>query len=327
MMPMADFTQMYRNDRNVDTPLNDIGTDTTNRTHGGRNSHDENTVDDAHTLDDSGYLDPHRISGREEAEGEEKGRSKSFLESIFSVMKKKRNKIGHHFDPENKGKALLNYRFGSQGMDLTVYYPNFHGTDMAAYNVKTVGVKNSANSAQQRMHHAYPQHELSSLDDNMQISLVNKEEHGLSSSNEEFVHASLEHGVMTDNGAQYSNKNDTEAQVVKSRPTKRPFNRHDKYIIVLMRVNLRAITNSFSQFLKAAYPPTHYIRRVPQRKVHLFTICQLLQLIILCAFGFVPYPYIEMMFPIICFLFLPIRHLVIPKLIDYKYLDALDGRH
>ncbi|KAK6015502.1 hypothetical protein OSTOST_19073, partial [Ostertagia ostertagi] len=55
-----------------------------------------------------------------------------------------------------------------------------------------------------------------------------------------------------------------------------------------------------------AYPPTHYIRKVPQRKVHLFTACQLLQLIILCAFGFSPYPFIEMVFPIVCFFFLPI---------------------
>ncbi|CAJ0959776.1 unnamed protein product, partial [Mesorhabditis belari] len=76
-----------------------------------------------------------------------------------------------------------------------------------------------------------------------------------------------------------------------------------------------------------AYPPTHYIRKVPQRKVHLFTGCQLVQLLILCGFGFSPYPFIEMVFPIVCFFFLPIRHTLIPRLIDYKYLDALDGRH
>ncbi|VDN23754.1 unnamed protein product [Gongylonema pulchrum] len=56
-----------------------------------------------------------------------------------------------------------------------------------------------------------------------------------------------------------------------------------------------------------AYPPTHYIRKVPQRKVHLFTACQLAQLLLLCAFGFSPYPFIEMVFPIVCFFFLPIR--------------------
>ncbi|VDN04490.1 unnamed protein product [Thelazia callipaeda] len=79
--------------------------------------------------------------------------------------------------------------------------------------------------------------------------------------------------------------------------------------------------------MNQAYPPTHYIRKVPQRKVHLFTACQLVQLLLLCAFGFSPYPFIEMIFPIVCFFFLPIRHTLIPRLIDYKYLDALDGRH
>uniref|UniRef100_A0A5S6Q9G3 HCO3_cotransp domain-containing protein n=1 Tax=Trichuris muris TaxID=70415 RepID=A0A5S6Q9G3_TRIMR len=77
---------------------------------------------------------------------------------------------------------------------------------------------------------------------------------------------------------------------------------------------------------QAAYPPTHYIRRVPQRKIHLFTVCQLLQLLVLCSFGLAPYPYIEMVFPVVCFSFFPIRHLLIPHLIDLKYLDALDGR-
>ncbi|KAI6224190.1 HCO3-cotransp domain-containing protein [Aphelenchoides besseyi] len=100
-----------------------------------------------------------------------------------------------------------------------------------------------------------------------------------------------------------------------------------------------------------AYPPTHYIRRVPQRKVHLFTACQLIQLVFLCGVGFSPYPFVEMIFPIVCFCFLPIRHILvsnestqccylikqtftsiikhlqIPRLIDYKYLDALDGKH
>jgi len=76
-----------------------------------------------------------------------------------------------------------------------------------------------------------------------------------------------------------------------------------------------------------AYPPTHYIRRVPQRKIHLFTACQLIQLMLLCAVGFSPYPFVEMVFPIVCFFFLPIRHMLIPRIIDYKYLDALDGRH
>ncbi|KER21997.1 hypothetical protein T265_09795 [Opisthorchis viverrini] len=50
---------------------------------------------------------------------------------------------------------------------------------------------------------------------------------------------------------------------------------------------------------QSAYPPSHYIRRVPQRKLHLFTIIQLIQLLVLCAFGFAPNPYVEMVFPVL----------------------------
>ncbi|KAF3838664.1 hypothetical protein F7725_010432 [Dissostichus mawsoni] len=48
---------------------------------------------------------------------------------------------------------------------------------------------------------------------------------------------------------------------------------------------------------QTSYPPTHYIRRVPQKKVHYFTALQMLQLIILCAFGMYPLPYMKMVFP------------------------------
>ncbi|GAB1601756.1 sodium bicarbonate transporter-like protein 11 isoform X1 [Argonauta hians] len=76
---------------------------------------------------------------------------------------------------------------------------------------------------------------------------------------------------------------------------------------------------------QSAYPPTHYIRQVPQRKIHLFTCIQVLQLGILCVFGFIPYPYLKMFFPILIFLLIPIRHKVIPHLISHKYLKALDS--
>ncbi|VDP39959.1 unnamed protein product [Schistosoma curassoni] len=50
---------------------------------------------------------------------------------------------------------------------------------------------------------------------------------------------------------------------------------------------------------QSAYPPSHYIRRVPQRKLHLFTFFQLIQLGFLCAFGFAPSPYVKLIFPVI----------------------------
>ncbi|CAH8656455.1 unnamed protein product [Schistosoma curassoni] len=77
---------------------------------------------------------------------------------------------------------------------------------------------------------------------------------------------------------------------------------------------------------QSAYPPSHYIRRVPQRKLHLFTFFQLIQLGFLCAFGFAPSPYVKLIFPVILVVQIVLRHTLIPKAIDSKYLEALD-RH
>ncbi|XP_071087191.1 solute carrier family 4 member 11-like isoform X1 [Haliotis cracherodii] len=76
---------------------------------------------------------------------------------------------------------------------------------------------------------------------------------------------------------------------------------------------------------QAAYPPYHYIRRVPQRKMHIFTLTQLFQLAVLCGFGFSTWPYLKMFFPVLIFFLIPIRHKIIPKLIDSKYLNAMDS--
>lgn len=78
---------------------------------------------------------------------------------------------------------------------------------------------------------------------------------------------------------------------------------------------------------QTAYPPNHYIRRVPQRKIHQFTACQVVQLLLLCVLGFWPWPYIKMIFPLLLFSFLPIRTLLLPKIIETKYLQVLDGVH
>lgn len=76
---------------------------------------------------------------------------------------------------------------------------------------------------------------------------------------------------------------------------------------------------------QAAYPPNHYIRHVPQRKMHIYTAVQFLQLGILCGFGFAPLPYLKMVFPVLLMFILPIRHLLVPKLIPSQYLEALDA--
>lgn len=59
---------------------------------------------------------------------------------------------------------------------------------------------------------------------------------------------------------------------------------------------------------QTSYPPTHYIRRVPQRKIHYFTGLQVMQLLLLCAFGMSNLPYMKMIFPLIMIVMIPIRY-------------------
>ncbi|XP_025731985.1 solute carrier family 4 member 11 isoform X3 [Callorhinus ursinus] len=78
---------------------------------------------------------------------------------------------------------------------------------------------------------------------------------------------------------------------------------------------------------QTSYPPTHYIRRVPQRKIHYFTGLQVLQLLLLCAFGMSTLPYMKMIFPLIMIAMIPIRYNLLPRIIEAKYLDAMDAEH
>ena len=78
---------------------------------------------------------------------------------------------------------------------------------------------------------------------------------------------------------------------------------------------------------QAAHPPNHFVKRVPERTMHKFTCCQLVQLVILCVFGFTPWPYIKIAFPIVIILFIPVRRLLLPKLIKKKFLEAMDPSH
>lgn len=47
---------------------------------------------------------------------------------------------------------------------------------------------------------------------------------------------------------------------------------------------------------------------MPQRKIHYFTGLQVLQLLLLCAFGMSPLPYMKMIFPLIMITMIPIRY-------------------
>uniref|UniRef100_A0A7N6AMV9 Bicarbonate transporter-like transmembrane domain-containing protein n=1 Tax=Anabas testudineus TaxID=64144 RepID=A0A7N6AMV9_ANATE len=78
---------------------------------------------------------------------------------------------------------------------------------------------------------------------------------------------------------------------------------------------------------QTSYPPTHYIRRVPQRKVHYFTGLQIIQLVVVCVFGMHPLPYMKMVFPLLMILLVPVRTSLLPRVIDAKYLDIMDAQH
>ncbi|XP_033980276.1 sodium bicarbonate transporter-like protein 11 isoform X1 [Trematomus bernacchii] len=78
---------------------------------------------------------------------------------------------------------------------------------------------------------------------------------------------------------------------------------------------------------QTSYPPTHYIRKVPQRKIHYFTFLQMMQLLVLCTFGMYPIPYMKMIFPLLMIMLIPIRNNVLPHIIEAKYLDIMDAQH
>lgn len=103
---------------------------------------------------------------------------------------------------------------------------------------------------------------------------------------------------------------------------------------------------------------------MPQRKIHYFTGLQILQLLLLCAFGMSSLPYMKMVFPLIMITMIPIRYYkagrlpgglgpglssagacykhpptqftslsllrsynLLPRIIEAKYLDVMDAEH
>uniref|UniRef100_A0A8C9ZXX8 Solute carrier family 4 member 11 n=1 Tax=Sander lucioperca TaxID=283035 RepID=A0A8C9ZXX8_SANLU len=71
---------------------------------------------------------------------------------------------------------------------------------------------------------------------------------------------------------------------------------------------------------QTSYPPTHYIRKVPQRKIHYFTFLQMMQLLVLCTFGMYPIPYMKMIFPLFMVMLIPIRYDPGRKYLDQQIL-------
>ncbi|MGI9470945.1 MAG: PTS sugar transporter subunit IIA [Rubripirellula sp.] len=74
----------------------------------------------------------------------------------------------------------------------------------------------------------------------------------------------------------------------------------------------------------ALYPINHYTRRVPTKTIHLFTLVQLLCLIVLCAINLSPYGPIRILFPIFIALLVPVRA-IMSRFFDKDHLAYLDA--
>ncbi|KAL5264828.1 hypothetical protein ACHWQZ_G005787 [Mnemiopsis leidyi] len=78
---------------------------------------------------------------------------------------------------------------------------------------------------------------------------------------------------------------------------------------------------------QSLYPPFHYVRKVPQKIIHFFTLLQILQLIGLCIITFGSSVYLKMLFPLFIIFLMPIREKILPTLISERHLQSLDGDH
>lgn len=73
------------------------------------------------------------------------------------------------------------------------------------------------------------------------------------------------------------------------------------------------------------FPSIHYIRKCPTKQMHTFTFIQLIQLTVLVFIGYAPWAYLRMTFPLFIAALIPIRHILIPKLVGDKFATALDS--
>lgn len=74
----------------------------------------------------------------------------------------------------------------------------------------------------------------------------------------------------------------------------------------------------------ALYPINHYTRRVPTKTIHLFTLVQLICLIVLCVINVIPYGPIQILFPIFIALLVPVRA-ILGRFFDPDQLAFLDA--
>lgn len=78
---------------------------------------------------------------------------------------------------------------------------------------------------------------------------------------------------------------------------------------------------------RRSLPDAIFVRQCRLPKMHLFTVLQLLQLLAIIAVGYAPNTYVQMAFPVVIALLIPVRHLLVPCAVsgtDLKALEAYD---
>jgi hypothetical protein len=74
----------------------------------------------------------------------------------------------------------------------------------------------------------------------------------------------------------------------------------------------------------ALYPINHYTRRVPTRTIHLYTLVQLVCLVMICFINISPYKPFRILFPVFIALLVPIRTML-GHFFDKDHLAFLDA--
>lgn len=78
-------------------------------------------------------------------------------------------------------------------------------------------------------------------------------------------------------------------------------------------------------FIESRYTPNAaFTRQCHRLSMHTFTVLQLLQLIAIIAVGYAPNTYIQMAFPVVIALLIPLRHLVVPWFVSKSDLQGLE---
>ena len=120
------------------------------------------------------------------------------------------------------------------------------------------------------------------------------------------------------------------------------FNKIPKYTLLgifsFMGYSALATTEMFQRIKllvtdPVLYPPSHYVRKIPIKKIHIFTLIQIILVCILYSVSesasFFPNshitPWISITFPILIILLVPIRNKALPLIINREYLTVLDS--